>query len=730
MISTAPHFLDTLKTIEIDFEFNNTAEPVLNLVCASLRLCDCGTILPIEEYWLHKQPTTYEELKLRLLQLNSEGYEVISHAAVAEARAFLALGLEPLDFKWLDTFLERRQLTNKCDKYSYGRYFVATPTGMEERRSQPPSFVKWKNVGKDNREIKGSLSDAVGFHLGVAVDTDHKTEMRDLVISSPEDFTPEQQRDIQAYCTSDIVYLRPLLQAEMECLEDATHMTQEMIYNAAIHRGNFAAATAHMESVGMPIRTDKVRNLIKNHEQAKNALIEDLNEKHYPFYEMRRKSDGTIGYTLSYNKYVQFLEENKLLFKFPKTDPTSRDPQGRYKMNKDTLVAYSHVPALKAINSVMEKINQLQWFQPKGSKDFFDRVGLDNRIRPYLNIYGTQTSRNAPPASQFILAMSNWLRALVEPPKGHVIIAKDWQSQEFAVAAALSGDKNMIEAYKSGDPYLYFAKLAKAVPHDADNKKCKAPNLCIPETIDGAPEGFDRWHMTTETESWLQKHHPAVWNEYNAYMSYSVQRGLFKATVLGLQYGMGVEKLLIKLILDTGLNLKLADATRLKNLHKRIFSDYWKWNECVVRTYKKQGYYMLWDGWCLLGDNNSDLSTGNFPVQGNASVPMKLACINMIKTGVGVICPLHDAVYAVCKEEDAERVSAIMDESMNAATREVLGDVLDVRIDTDIHKHGEVWVEGRGRSMYDLLSPFFEEQVTSHDTLQSLLNIYKGNTCG
>jgi hypothetical protein len=30
----------------------------------------------------------------------------------------------------------------------------------------------------------------------------------------------------------------------------------------------------------------------------------------------------------------------------------------------------------------------------------------------------------------------------------------DWSAQEFAIAAALSGDENMKADYRSGDPYL------------------------------------------------------------------------------------------------------------------------------------------------------------------------------------------------------------------------------------------------------------------------------------
>ena len=43
----------------------------------------------------------------------------------------------------------------------------------------------------------------------------------------------------------------------------------------------------------------------------------------------------------------------------------------------------------------------------------------------------------------------------------------DYCQQEFGIAAALSGDTAMKQAYRSGDPYLAFAKQVGAVPGDA-----------------------------------------------------------------------------------------------------------------------------------------------------------------------------------------------------------------------------------------------------------------------
>ena len=69
------------------------------------------------------------------------------------------------------------------------------------------------------------------------------------------------------------------------------------------------------------------------------------------------------------------------------------------------------------------------------------------------------------------------------------------RQQEFGIAAALSGDAAMMDAYRSGDPYLAFGKQAGRIPAD----------------------GTKRTH--------------------------GAERELFKACVLGVQYGMGAEAL-------------------------------------------------------------------------------------------------------------------------------------------------------------------------------------------
>ena len=45
-----------------------------------------------------------------------------------------------------------------------------------------------------------------------------------------------------------------------------------------------------------------------------------------------------------------------------------------------------------------------------------------------------------------------------------------WSQQEFGIAASLSGDRAMMEAYESGDPYFAFGNEAGRIPPDGTKR--------------------------------------------------------------------------------------------------------------------------------------------------------------------------------------------------------------------------------------------------------------------
>lgn len=78
--------------------------------------------------------------------------------------------------------------------------------------------------------------------------------------------------------------------------------------------------------------------------------------------------------------------------------------------------------------------------------------------------------------------------------------------------------------------------------------------------------------------------------------------------------------------------------------------------------------------------------------------------------GLRILCPLHDAIYGICRvEEDHER---ILGECMDEAVRLVVGDKLTIRRDLAVHEHGEPWVEEKGAKYLELLGKYLEPRET------------------
>ena len=91
-------------------------------------------------------------------------------------------------------------------------------------------------------------------------------------------------------------------------------------------------------------------------------------------------------------------------------------------------------------------------------------LGADGRNRCLLGQFVASTGRNAHQASKFVFGPSRWLRGLIKPTRGRTLAYLDWKAQEFVIAAALSGDQHMLDAISSGDPYIWFSKMAKLAP--------------------------------------------------------------------------------------------------------------------------------------------------------------------------------------------------------------------------------------------------------------------------
>ena len=287
---------------------------------------------------------------------------------------------------------------------------------------------------------------------------------------------------------------------------------------------------------------------------------------------------------------------------------------GQLELADDTFRSQAKIyPAVAELRELRASLGQMRLFENLA-------IGPDGRNRTSIAPFSARTGRNQPSNAKFIFGPSRWLRSLIRPAPGMALAYLDFVSQEIAVGAALSGDAAMLEAYSSGDFYLSFAKQAGAVPKDATK--------------------------ATHGEA----------------------RALFKAAALAVMYGMGPEALAQRIGKPT------AAADELLRLHRRTYPRFWAWSQAAVDRATLLGEITTVFGWPIhVGSQVNPRSLSNFPVQANAAEVLRLACCLLVEQGIGLCCPVHDAVLV---EAPAERIEAIVEQTraaMAEASRVVLG---------------------------------------------------------
>jgi len=272
-------------------------------------------------------------------------------------------------------------------------------------------------------------------------------------------------------------------------------------------------------------------------------------------------------------------------------------------------------------------------------------VGRDGRNRCILSAFRARTGRNQPSNSQFIFGPSAWLRSLIRPPEDYAVSYLDFKQQEFGIAAALSGDPNMIKAYQTGDPYLAFAKQAGAVPLDATKES-----------------------------------HPR-------------ERELFKVTALGVLYGLSPYGLSVKL------ETPLVHARNLLLAHHEVYPKYWKWSDGMLDRAMLHGSLKTAFGWELhVAEAPNARSLRNFMMQGCGADMLRAACVLGTENAIEVSAPVHDAVLITAPIDHIDADVAAMKAHMIEASHGVLKG-FEIGVDAKTFRFPDRYSDGE-RSAY------------------------------
>ena len=400
-----------------------------------------------------------------------------------------------------------------------------------------------------------SLLGALAYYGIDGIDATEKETLRQLAMRGGS-YTSEERAALLEYCESDVIALAKLLPA----------MLPKIDLPRALLRGRSMVAAANIEWNGVPVDVAMLDKLRANWSSIQERLIEQI-DRDYILPDGRGIYDGR---TYKAERFGAWLSQQGI--------PWPRLDSGELDLKDETFRQMARAfPQVAPLRELRHSLSELRLESLA--------VGSDGRNRCMLSAFGGRTGRNQPSNAKFIFGPSVWLRGLIRPPPGSAVAYIDWAQQEFGIAAALSGDRAMMDAYLSGDPYLAFAKQAGAVPADATKA------------------------------------------------SHKQQRAQFKICALGVQYGMGERSLAFKIDEST------AQARELLRLHRRTYPAYWRWSSSAVDHAMLHGWLHTVFGWRVhVGAEPNPRSLANFPTQANGAEMLRLTCCLATERGLRISC--------------------------------------------------------------------------------------------
>jgi hypothetical protein len=456
------------------------------------------------------------------------------------------------------------------------------------------------------------LTDALQWAKLDPIDSAYKDAMRDVAIRGAP-FTEEEKRDLLIYCEGDVLSTAGLFR-KMQARIDPHQM---------LLRGRYLRAIGGLEARGIPIDVGSYDRLMRHWDGIKLELISEV-DRDYGVYE---------GTRFRQNKWADWLNANDI--------PWPRLLSGKLDLKSETFREVSDAyPEVRPIYELRTSLAELRLNNLT--------IGPDGRNRFMSSPFGSKSGRNTPSTSKSVFGPSRWIRSLIKPDPNRALAYVDWSSQEIGIAAALSGDQRMLDAYLDGDFYLATAKLAGAVPPDATK------------------------------------------------ISHAKERHLFKTVCLGVQYGMGSRGLADRL------GTSLFQARELLGMHRAVYPTFWRWSDSLIdNAYDASSIHTV-HGWRMYtgtGGQTHELTLRNWPMQSNGGDMLRLACAYAHEAGIGLVATVHDAVMIESEISDLDDAVKTMQRCMADASDNVLKGVR-LKSGVEAVKYPDRYMDERGATMW------------------------------
>jgi DNA polymerase I len=460
-------------------------------------------------------------------------------------------------------------------------------------------FTEFRNLTNGLPVESNKLIHALEYFGLDTIGAHYKDSMIDLILRGPP-WTEEEWQAILDYCAGDVYALERLLPAMLPYID----------LPRALFRGRYMGNLAVVENFGVPVDVALLSLAREHWTDIQDDLIAEIDADYGVF----------DGRTFKEERFEAYLERHNIPWPRLESGRLDLDDSKRH-VFRDMAKIY---PSISPLRELRHALSTMRLFSDL-------TIGEDGRNRALLSAFGSRTGRNQPSNANFIFGNSTWIRGFIKPPPGHGIAYIDWSSQEVGIAAALSGDENMIADYAAGDPYVAFGIKTALLP-----------------------EGV--------TKATAEESHPGV-------------REMIKQCVLGVLYAMGYKTLAFKIGKST------ITARELIRAHQDRYPQFWRWADSAVACAMQGQPIGTVFGWNVrAGPDANWRSLLNFPMQANGAEMMRLACCMAIEAGIEVCAPVHDAFLICAPLDQLDARVAEMKFIMEEASRIVL-DSFTIRAD-------------------------------------------------
>lgn len=457
-----------------------------------------------------------------------------------------------------------------------------------------------------------------------ALDVETKNKLRGYFISKTS-WTPGEKRVGIKYCASDVLPLPRLLAA----------MLPKFDINQALLRGRYMVDVATIEHRGIPVDAISYGKFLKKKSAIRSQLITEIGEP-LGVYE-----DGIF----KMKKFESFLARNHILG-WPRTASGALATDIDTFKNMKKLYPY---PAVQKLASLKQTLTAFS-----GEKQL--PIGKDGRLRTMESPFGTITGRHKNTKPDIFME-PKVIRKFIKPAEGCAIASIDFSQQEYAIAAALSGDVKMQDAYASGDPYLAFGKQVGQLPENATAQTHKA------------------------------------------------ERDIYKTLVLAMQYGMSAKSL------GQIIRLSEIEARELIKQYKNTYSTYYSWSESYKNIALETRKVTTKFGWAhkLIAhqpgtrEGTKLLTLGNFPMQAHGGEILRFSCRFLIDNKIKIIATLHDEIMIEASIENIEEQTQLAQHIMQKAASIVCGNV-KLRTSSSITRYPDRYLHETKSEIWDIIS--------------------------